>query len=82
MEDPIRSLAARRLAHISATLGLDTDHFKRARDAAQLALDGAGTTILSDQGRKVSQALATISDPLVRHRLVGLFAALAADDAS
>ena len=80
-DEAIRSLAARRLSHISATLGLEADHFKRAHDAAQLALDGAGAKILSDQGRAVSEALADISDPLVRARLVGLFAALADDRA-
>lgn len=77
----LQALAARRLRQITGILGLDPDHFTRAHDAAQKALDGSRDRIMSEQSRRVAEALLDIPDGLVRARIVGLMAALADDEA-
>ena len=77
LDDEVRALAERRLAQIEAALGLGQHHFARADQAARQALDGAGEAILCDQTRSLHEALARISDPLLRLRLTELLAGLA-----
>lgn len=76
-EDLTLAIAERCLNKICETLGLDYGQFDRAEDATRKALDGEADKIISDQIHRAVDALARMSDPLMRARIVELVVAFA-----
>ena len=76
-DERIRAVAERRLEKICNALGLRQDHFRYAEQAALQSFDGQSERILSEDVRRATDALAQISDQLLRARLVQLIVAIA-----